>query len=80
VVGEDAGGLHDPRGNHHLDERPEVPEVPAEPARALIRENRRRGVDPGPLTAGARWKRERDIPDRVYFGALEAGFAARPPP
>jgi hypothetical protein len=24
------------------------------------------------MTAGARWKRERDIPDHVYFPALEA--------
>ena len=33
---------------------------------------RRRGVDPDFYTAGARWKREADIPDDVYFRAMEA--------
>ena len=70
----------DPRGNLHLDERPPPPKVPDEPARALVRENRRRGVDPGPLDLGARWTSEWDIPTDLYLRALEAGFAARPPP
>ena len=39
---------------------------------ALIQENRRSGVEPDAWTPGARWKREADIPDRVYFQALEA--------
>ena len=39
---------------------------------ALIDENRRRGVEPDGWTAGARWKREADIPDRIYFRAVEA--------
>jgi len=41
---------------------------------ALLAENRARGVDPGPLAASARWKSERDIPDTVWFRALEAGI------
>ena len=40
--------------------------VPLAPA------NRRRGVEPDWRTAGARWKREDDIPGDVYFRALEA--------
>ena len=41
---------------------------------ALLAANRARGVYPGPLAASARWKRERDIPDGVWFRALEAGI------
>jgi len=73
----------DPRGRHRLDERPPRPDVPPpRPAEALEVQNRRRGIDPGPLDAGARWKREGDVPDRVWFRALEAGLAgaeAAPP-
>jgi hypothetical protein len=29
-------------------------------------------VDPGGGSLGARWKREADIPDDVYFSAMEA--------
>lgn len=38
----------------------------------LLEENRRRGVDPGPHTASARWKREMDIPGEVLWPAEEA--------
>jgi hypothetical protein len=38
----------------------------------LIQENQQRGVEPDPWAPGPRWKREEDIPDRVYFGAMEA--------
>jgi len=67
----------DPRGQVHFDgaqplRSERTPELPRDLVAALIEENRRRGVDPGPLTAGARWKREADIPDSVYFRALEA--------
>jgi len=50
------------------------PEPQPEPDRAavLVEENRRRGVEPDGWTASARWKREADIPDPVYFRALEA--------
>jgi hypothetical protein len=39
---------------------------------ALMEDNRRRGVEPDGWTAGARWKREADIPDDLFFRALEA--------
>ncbi len=42
------------------------------PVEALVEENRRRGVKPDGWTAGVRWKREADIPDEVYFRAIEA--------
>ena len=48
------------------------PELPLDPVGALIEDNRSRGVDPDFYTAGARWKREADIPDDVYFRAMEA--------
>jgi hypothetical protein len=38
----------------------------------LIEENRRRGIVPDPLTAGARWSCEDDIPTSVLFRAIEA--------
>jgi hypothetical protein len=39
---------------------------------SLTEANRRRGVEPDGWTAGTRWKREDDIPDQIYFRALEA--------
>jgi hypothetical protein len=62
----------DPRGGTHYDARPKVPELDTHPVRALVEENRRRGIEPDWRTAGARWKREADIPSDVYFRALEA--------
>jgi hypothetical protein len=40
--------------------------------RDLVAETRRGGARPDGATAGARWKREADIPDDVYFAASEA--------
>jgi hypothetical protein len=62
----------DPRGRTHFDGRWEPPALPARPADALIRQNCLNGADPDAWTASARWKREEDIPDAVYFGAMEA--------
>lgn len=62
----------DPRGQCHSSFRRKPPPLPENPADALIARNRADGVDPDALTAGARWQRERDIPDEVLFGALEA--------
>jgi hypothetical protein len=42
-------------------------------AAALLEENRRLGIEPDGWTASSRWKREVDIPDSVYFAAMEAG-------
>ena len=46
--------------------------VPEDLVRNLLRENRRQDIVPDGRTPSARWKRESDIPDRVYFRALEA--------
>jgi len=62
----------DPRGQTHLGRPRQAPELPPDPVAALIKQTRRRGADPDFYTAGARWKREADIPDDVYFRALEA--------
>ncbi len=62
----------DPKGQTHLGRPREAPELPADPVAALVEETRSRGADPDFYTAGARWKREADIPDDVYFRALEA--------
>jgi len=62
----------DPRGQTHLGRPREAPELPPDPVAALVEETRSRGADPDFYTAGARWKREADIPDDVYFRALEA--------
>ena len=43
-----------------------------DPVGALIAGNRHRGVKPDAWTAGAVWKRERDIPDDALFRALDA--------
>ena len=74
--GEDRLVFRDPRGGVHTGERPDPPAIPDDPVRALEEANRRRGVDPGPLTASARWKGRRQVPDDVWYAALEAGFAA----
>jgi len=62
----------DPRGQTHLGRPRQAPELPPDPVAALIKQTRRRGADPDFYTAGARWKREADIPDDVYFRAREA--------
>jgi hypothetical protein len=43
-----------------------------DPVTTLTEENLKCGVRPNTRTAGARWKTQADIPDRVYFRALEA--------
>jgi hypothetical protein len=63
----------DRKGGFHTDGiKVPSPELPPDPVDALIEDNQRRGVDPDFYTAGARWKREADIPDDVYFRAMEA--------
>ena len=74
--GENRAVFRDPRGGVHLEERPDPPELPDDPVRELEAENRRRGIGPGPLTAGARWTGRRQVPDEIWYAALEAGFAA----
>ena len=62
----------DPKGQTHMGRPRQAPELPPDPVKALIEDTRSRGADPDFCTAGARWKREADIPDDVYFRALEA--------
>ena len=62
----------DPRGGMHFDGGWQLPNLPEQPVEALVEQNRRGGIDPDAWTAGARWKRERDIPARVYFDATDA--------
>jgi len=62
----------DPRGQAHLGRPREAHALGADPVKALIEETRHRGAEPDFHTAGARWKREADIPDVVYLSAIEA--------
>jgi hypothetical protein len=64
----------DPRGQKHFATRRPAPALPPDqdPVETLIEDTRCRGADPDFYTAGARWKREDDIPDRIYFRATEA--------
>jgi hypothetical protein len=58
--------------------RPTNPVAGHPSAAALVEQNRRQGVTPDGWTAAARWKREADIPDRIYLRALEAVHEAGP--
>jgi hypothetical protein len=62
----------DRRGQAHFDGRWQPPVLSERAAEALIEENRRLGIEPDAWMAGARWRREEDIPDRIYFNASEA--------
>ena len=63
----------DPRGGTHFDGRWQPPEeMKSVSAEMLIQRNGDRGVRPDGWTAGARWEREADIPDQIYFRAMEA--------
>ena len=66
--------FRDPRGNTHVGWPPKPPALEEDPVETLIRASRERGVQPDALTAGARWRYERDIPDEVLFRATEAAF------
>ena len=70
--GEGKPVFHAPDGRTTYDGRWEAPELPGDGVRALLEGNRGRGIEPDGRTASARWKREKDIPDDVYFRALEA--------
>jgi len=62
----------DPKGQTHMGRPRQAPELEPNPVEALIEGTRRRGANPDFYTAGASWKREADIPDDVYFRAMEA--------
>lgn len=70
--GEGRPVFFDPRGGTHFDGRWEAPAgLSTRPLDALIEQNRLRGTRPYGDTAGARWKREADVPDDLYFRGLE---------
>jgi len=62
----------DPKGQTHMGRPCQAPALEPDPVEALIEDTRSRGADPDFYTAGARWKREADIPADVYFRAMEA--------
>jgi hypothetical protein len=64
--------FYGPRRQLLFEGRRQPPDLPNTPVEALIEEQRARGVEPDERTAGARWKREEDIPANVYFAAAEA--------
>jgi hypothetical protein len=79
--------FRDPRGSVHMAGRerlpprlpggpggPDGPGGPRDPVATLARQNRLRGAEPDVWTASARWKREVDIPDDVFFRATEAAM------
>jgi hypothetical protein len=70
--GEGRPVFYDPRGGVQCEVRWEAPKLGHELVETLIQENQERGVEPDPWALGAHWKKEEDIPDRVYFGAMEA--------
>ena len=70
--GEGRPVFFDARGGIHFDGRWSPPELPERPVEVLVERNRLAGVSPDGWTAGARWNREADIPERVLFGAFEA--------
>ena len=68
----------DPRGGTHFEGRWKPPELGEHPVEALLEENHNRAISPDGWTASARWRREAEIPDGVYFRALEALHGAVP--
>jgi hypothetical protein len=64
--------FRDPRGHEHYDGGWRPPPPGEQPVQALIDANRRLGIVPDPMTLGARWRGEADIPLDVYCRASEA--------
>jgi hypothetical protein len=65
----------DPRGQAHAEFKTRPPpelENGEEAVRTLVLENLAAGAAPDGEAARARWARQRDVPDRVLFRALEA--------
>ena len=56
----------DPRGGTHYEGRWQPPELPKDPVAALAAANE---IEPDGWTPSARWEREHEIPDEVYFAA-----------
>ena len=61
----------DPRGQTHFEGGWQPPEIGTHAVESLLQEHDRLGVAPDAWTAGARWRRERDIPLEIYCRASE---------
>ncbi|MSR37142.1 MAG: HNH endonuclease [Gemmatimonadetes bacterium] len=70
--GEGRPVFFDTRGHMHYDGRWQLPELHDDAADGLLKENLHLGIEPDGWTASARWEREKDIPDEVYFAATGA--------
>jgi uncharacterized protein DUF222/HNH endonuclease len=73
--GEACPAFFDPRGGTHFDGRWKPPVLPERAIEVMIEANSKSGSDdavPTGTTAGACWKREADVPDDIYFRAMEA--------
>jgi hypothetical protein len=62
----------DPRGVEHCDAARRQPAAGSDAVARLVAGHRRRGITPDAMTAGARWRREADIPANVLARASEA--------
>ncbi|HUP51330.1 MAG TPA: hypothetical protein VM198_02550 [Longimicrobiales bacterium] len=70
--GEGRPAFYGPRGQMLFEGRWRPPALPDDPVEALVHEQRLRGVEPDAATAGARWRREEDVPAEVWLAAAEA--------
>jgi hypothetical protein len=62
--------FRDPRGGTHFEGGWKPPELPEQPVEALLRSHEQLGIRP--VTQRALWECEAQIPDAIYFRALEA--------
>ena len=54
-----------------LFEAPPLPELPADPVQALVRDNRERGIRPDFSSGTPKWKRDNDVPWAIEAAARE---------
>jgi hypothetical protein len=73
-----AAAFLNPRGGMDIDFRHPSVKLSERPVEALVEQARARGARPDWRTAGARWREEGAIPDRVVFRAMEAMEAMEP--
>jgi hypothetical protein len=68
------------RADSRADPRPDSPQDSAtgpDLAQTLVTANLQRGASPDGWTASVDWPREQDVPDEVYFPAIEASGRGR---
>ncbi|TVR58896.1 MAG: HNH endonuclease, partial [Gemmatimonadales bacterium] len=69
------GPQTDPRSDSQTNPRPDPrtdPRADQDLAQTLVTANLQRGTSPDGWTAAVDWSREQDVPDQVYFPAIEA--------